>query len=84
MDITSNMMEAVEAGPVVAPHPPPAPDPACLPMLHVAAPALHALDAPHVRAALAFAQRQRYHALTCNCIAFADFVVRVLTGGAVR
>jgi hypothetical protein len=26
----------------------------------------------------------RYHALRNNCIAFADFIVRVLTGGAVR
>ena len=34
--------------------------------------------------ALDFAQSLPYHALKTNCIAVADFVVRVLTGGAVR
>ena len=34
--------------------------------------------------ALAVAQRQPYHALQSNCIAFADYAVRVLTGGRVR
>lgn len=34
--------------------------------------------------ALQFAGGTMYHALRNNCICFADFVVRVLTGGAVR
>ena len=41
---------------------------------------------PGARAAqaLAFAESRPYHALRNNCIHFADFCVRVLTGGAVR
>ena len=34
--------------------------------------------------ALRFAEGRPYQALLNNCIAFADFAVRVLTGGAVR
>lgn len=42
---------------------------------------------PHLptnKQALDFAQAGRYHALRSNCIAFADYACRVLTGGAVR
>lgn len=113
------------AGPVLL-RPAPAPEPGCLPMLHIAAPH-HPLDAAHVRQvrrcsegwagmvrgccgwqaaarsaarsggtrhppapllswaqALAHAQAGAYNALRSNCIAFADYAVRVLTGGAVR
>lgn len=38
---------------------------------------------PRVQA-LAFAEANPYHALKSNCICFADFAVRVLTGGAVK
>lgn len=34
--------------------------------------------------ALRFAEGRRYHALRNNCLGFADFVVRVLTGGRVK
>lgn len=39
---------------------------------------------PRPPQALAFAEGNPYHALKSNCICFADFVVRVLTGGAVK
>ncbi|EFN56517.1 expressed protein [Chlorella variabilis] len=82
MDITDNLLAEALPGPLLL-RPAPQPDPRHLPMLHVAAPH-HALDARHVRQALQFAGGTMYHALRNNCICFADFVVRVLTGGAVR
>lgn len=42
------------------------------------------LPSPFPRQALAFAEATPYHALRSNCICFADFAVRVLTGGAVK
>jgi hypothetical protein len=33
--------------------------------------------------AIAFAQARQYHAVHSNCIQFADYAVRLLTGGAV-
>lgn len=47
MDITDNMLVETAAGPVAL-RPAPQPEPACLPMLHIAAPH-HPLDAPHVQ-----------------------------------
>ena len=52
-------------------------------MLHIAT--QHCpVDAPHVRAAIEFAEKKPYQALKNNCIAFADFMVRVLTQNGVR
>ena len=34
--------------------------------------------------AIEFAQAQQYHAVHSNCIQFADYAVRLLSGGAVR
>ncbi|GAB4818448.1 hypothetical protein N2152v2_005494 [Parachlorella kessleri] len=82
MDITANFLEEAPAAPVLS-RAPAAPEPECLPMLHIAA-EHQSLDAEHVQKALRFAERQPYQALRNNCIAFADFCVRVLTGGAVR
>jgi hypothetical protein len=81
MDVTANFLlaEAI-AGPTRRAAPPP---PDCLPMLHIAADH-HPLDSEHVGRALDFAESRPYHALARNCIAFADFAVRVLTGGRVR
>ncbi|KAL4441079.1 hypothetical protein ABPG77_010510 [Micractinium sp. CCAP 211/92] len=82
MDITDNMLVETPAAPVVL-RPAPEPEAACLPMLHIAAPH-HPLEAAHVQKALAFAEATPYHALKSNCICFADFAVRVLTGGAIK
>ncbi|KAI7838929.1 hypothetical protein COHA_007291 [Chlorella ohadii] len=82
MDITENMLSEAPAGPVLL-RPAPQPDPACLPMLHVDLP-VHALQDAVVQQALAFAQAQPYHALRQNCICFADFIARVLTGGVLK
>jgi hypothetical protein len=82
MDITENMLSEAAAGPVLL-RPAPQPDPACLPMLHVRVP-VHSLQDGLVQKALAFAQAQPYHALRQNCICFADFMARVLTGGVVK
>ncbi|KAL4451457.1 hypothetical protein ABPG75_007119 [Micractinium tetrahymenae] len=82
MDITDNMLVETPAAPVLL-RPTPQPEAACLPMLHIAAPH-HGLEAAHVQQALAFAEATPYHALKSNCICFADFAVRVLTGGAVK
>eukprot|EP00887_Chlorella_sp_A99_P001331 scaffold14.g1331.t1 len=82
MDITADVTQAVPPAPVVL-RPAPEPEPECLPMLHIAAPA-HSLDAEAVAAAVRFCERDTlYHAIFENCIAFADFMVRLLTGGGV-
>lgn len=51
LDITEDIFSEAPAAPVLT-VPAPAPEPACLPMLHVAAPC-HALDAEHVQKASA-------------------------------
>lgn len=82
MDITENFLMEAPPGPILQPSPEP-PQKEHLPMLHIAA--QHCpVDAPHVRAAIEFAEKKPYQALKNNCIAFADFMVRVLTQNGVR
>lgn len=81
-DITVDISAETAPAPVLNSNPE-LPEAKCLPMLHVSAP-LHSLHAPHVQAAVAFASARPYHAAANNCIAVADFLARVLTGGAVR
>lgn len=79
-DVASNIFEAVEAGPIVCHAAEPPADGA--PLLHIAAPH-HTLTDPAVQKAIEFASAQQYHTVHSNCIQFADFAVRLLTGGAV-
>ncbi|EFJ51796.1 hypothetical protein VOLCADRAFT_87327 [Volvox carteri f. nagariensis] len=47
-------------------------------------PATYDVEHPLVRQLIAFAESRPYHALRNNCIHFADVLVRVMTGTAVR
>lgn len=82
MDITENFLMETPAGRVMQPSPEP-PQKEYLPMLHIAAPCCP-LDAPHVQAAIKYVEKKRYQALKNNCIAFADFIIRVLTRNEIR
>ena len=82
MDVTSNILTEAPAGPIFL-EDPEMPEKEHLPMLYVAAPH-HPLDSEHVVKAINFAGQKSYQALKNNCIAFADFITRVLTGGRVR
>lgn len=82
MDITQNLLAEAPAGPVLLTSPE-LPEKQHLPMMHIAG-EHHPIDAAHVKRALEFASKMPYQALRNNCIAFADFIVRVLTGNRVR
>lgn len=82
MDITENLMASAPAGPVLLKEPE-HPEPEHLPMLHIDL-EHHSLDLDHVVTVLEFAGSKLYQAMHNNCIAFADFIVRALTGNAVK
>lgn len=82
MDVTDNMLAEAPAGSVLVDQPE-LPQAEHLPMLHIKTPH-HPLKADHVQRAVRFAEGRVYQAMHNNCIAFADFIVRVLTGGRVR
>ncbi|GLC68606.1 hypothetical protein PLESTF_000713400 [Pleodorina starrii] len=54
-----------------------------LPYMYLGAPAV-VLEHPLLQQLVCFAESRPYHALTNNCIHFADAAVRLLTAGAVR
>lgn len=81
-DITSHANAEVPCAPVLNTAPP-EPEKECLPMLHITVDPVD-LDAAHVQAAIEFASQQKYQALRRNCIAFADFMIRVLTHNHVK
>jgi len=82
MDVTDNILQEVDPGPVHIDSPE-MPEDEHLPMLHIKA-EHSSLDEEHVRRAIEFVSKKKYHALRRNCIAFADFIVRVLTKGKVK
>ncbi|CAK0785920.1 hypothetical protein CVIRNUC_009133 [Coccomyxa viridis] len=82
-DVTENLTESVLCGPVVHDPAEPEQDVQGLPFLHIKAP-FHALDSPTVKEAVSFVESRLYNAFLNNCIQNTDFLVRVLTGGAVR
>lgn len=81
-DITAHANVEVPCAPVLN-SAPPEPEKECLPMLHINVDPVD-LDAAHVRAAIEFASQKKYQALRRNCIAFADFMIRVLTHNRVK
>ena len=83
MDVTSSLLEEAPAGPLLNTSPE-HPDPQHLPMLHIGVPHHHPIDSSHVKQALEFAASKAYSVIRNNCIAVADFVVRVLTGNRVK
>lgn len=82
MDITQNFAVEVQAAPILSSNPD-HPEPEHLPMLHIDSD-YHSIDAPTMLQAVEFAAGKAYHAMRNNCIAFADFIVRILTGNKVR
>lgn len=82
MDVTNNLAVEAPAGPIFIENPE-LPEKEHLPMLHMAVPH-HPLDAEQVEKAINFAASRAYQALKNNCIAFADFITRVLTGGHIK
>ena len=83
MDVTTNPLEHVAPGPILSTSPE-APDPQYLPMLHVDYVIHHDHEHDVIKEAIDFASKQQYNVIECNCIAFSDFVTRILTNGAVK
>jgi hypothetical protein len=82
MDVTQSLIDEAPAAPVLK-TPPELPAPEHLPMLYCNVDH-HSLDTEHVQRALAFANSKTYQVLTNNCIAFADFICRCLTGNKIK
>ncbi|KAG7667189.1 hypothetical protein NADE_003014 [Nannochloris sp. 'desiccata'] len=82
MDVTQSLLEEAPAAPVLKTFPE-LPEPEHLPMLHINL-NHHALDALHIEHALTFACGKAYQVMKNNCISFADFCIRCLTGNRVK
>lgn len=82
MDVTSSILEEAPAAPLLNTSPD-HPESQHLPMLHIRTDH-HSIDAAHVKQALDFAASKAYSVIKNNCIAVADFTVRVLTGNRVK
>jgi len=82
MDVTQSLLDEAPAAPVLRTSPE-LPEPEHLPMLYMNLDH-HALDALHIQQALTFARGKAYQVMKNNCISFADFCIRCLTGNKVK
>jgi hypothetical protein len=82
MDVTQSLLDEAPAATILK-HSPEHPEPEHLPMLYLNVDH-HALEVEHIQHALRFASKKAYQVMKNNCIAFADFICRCLTGNKVK